>query len=733
MLRKFSFITLLCILCFVTVADAQIIDWKTYTSVGTIRDMAISGETIWGASSGGAVTMQRGDAVLTQITNTEGLSQNDVAAVAIDPNGAIWFGLQNGILNRYQPSTGQWLEIDHYQDEIIYDMHILNDSLFLALDFGVSLFNTLDVEVKDNFQNLGQTGTIKKIAAISIYSHANKLWVATDEGVAVAPLDPGVNLQSPVIWTTYKSQDGLNANKINAISSLKDTIYAATSNGVYKLENSSWTPAGFSQKEVNAIVRLQTPEAVDQLVALVEGSTVALLNTSNTWATITPAQTKITALETGDDGSLWIARQDLGLLEYDFAEKDWQLTEANAPKSSNFNALTIDSKGRLWAASRSVNTLAGGIQMFDGVQWTYFARPELNSNDYRSILEDHEGNIWAGSWGGGVAIIQEVDGVFKFTNLDTTNDVLSPFQPGNYVIAPAIAQDQFNNIWILNSQAINLRRVAVRTPNNEFAYFSVIDGILNTPLTAISPDQRGWVWLGLENRGIQIIKYGGTLFDSSDDNFTSGLVESEGLYSNNITALAEDESGVMWIGTDKGLNLWFASEPDKAFEAPVTAIGIDPVDNKWIGTPNGVTILRAQGEVIADYTIQNSNLVSPNVQAFAFDEKNTYAWIGTDRGLSRSVFPFPRENLAQVTGYPNPFEVNRENKFFINFLTEDATVNIFTASGKHVKKIPPNGSAQVTWNGADSKGSFVASGVYVFVATTVDGNSTTGKVVVIRP
>ena len=43
--------------------------------------------------------------------------------------------------------------------------------------------------------------------------------------------------------------------------------------------------------------------------------------------------------------------------------------------------------------------------MYDGKTFTHFTQKEgLGNNDVFSILEDNQGNLWFGTWGGGVSM-----------------------------------------------------------------------------------------------------------------------------------------------------------------------------------------------------------------------------------------------------------------------------------------------------------------------------------------
>ncbi len=71
------------------------------------------------------------------------------------------------------------------------------------------------------------------------------------------------------------------------------------------------------------------------------------------------------------------------------------------------------------------------------------------------------------------------------------------------------------------------------------------DGLPSTDITALHQDKSGALWVGTD---LGVVQFNGK-------NMLE-LSENEGLSSMNITAIGEDDSGAIWIGTNKGLNRW---------------------------------------------------------------------------------------------------------------------------------------------------------------------------------
>src|SRR3990172_719621 len=196
--------------------SAQVVRWKTYTSVGSIRDIEVKSGVVWAATYGGVLQINIDSGTVNKFTNTEGLSANDVIAVEIDKRGSVWFGLANGDLNRYFPSESRWKYFEDFKNQEINDIKAFGDSLYIALDIGVSLFLIDKEEVKETYRNFGLSSgnEVTKVSVRNIFIEGSDIWVSTDKGLARSNLNFS-NLQAPASWTIYT--DGAPTQFINQL------------------------------------------------------------------------------------------------------------------------------------------------------------------------------------------------------------------------------------------------------------------------------------------------------------------------------------------------------------------------------------------------------------------------------------------------------------------------------------------------------------------------------------
>ena len=86
--------------------------------------------------------------------------------------------------------------------------------------------------------------------------------------------------------------------------------------------------------------------------------------------------------------------------------------------------------------------------------------------------------------------------------------------------------------------------------------------------------------------------------------------------------------------------------------------------------------------------------------------------------------------------FPSPFYIPNSNPMKVDGLIYESSMLIMTLDGKVIKKIPSKGlnidGDQLSWNGKDSNGEYVSSGVYLIMIYGEDGSRHEEKITVIK-
>lgn len=711
--------------------SGQITAWSTETSKTSMRDMQILGDSLVIATGGGILIFNVAQGQFdAAITNSEGLSQNQTVKIIIDSGSSWWVGLQNGHLNRFGEDAANWDLFRDFEDLTIHDMQLRGDSLFVALDIGVSLFLLGKQEVKETYKNLGDIPI--EVDAWSTLIHWPNLYVGSDFGLSVADLRQ-INLKAPQSWTNYDETDGLAGNAVTAIAYHDGVVFVGTSAGVQTFENDVFNPVNTS---------LPTQEVTEfyagygSLHAAVGQSIYQYDSAGDSWDLELNLGVQITTFLISPQGDFWIGTDGAGLVRWDPGQGNPEYFFPNGPAGNSFVDSIVDSEGRLWCASASLS--GDGVYRFEGSAWTNYSAiaGDFPINETVSLVEDPAGNIWIGTWGAGVyrfapdgeiSVFDETDGRLN----GIPNDL-------SFVVVNAIDVDQEGILWMTNFGAFNGNKLVAATPGGEWIQFGSGNGVSGANPICLAIDQFNRKWVGTDGSGIYVYDDNRSVSNLSDD-VVGTLTQSDGLSSNIILDLVFDDFGVLWIATNEGLEFYQNGEVRSQFgliTTDINAIEVDPVGNKWVGTSSGFSILNRDDFTWTHFTTENSPLVNSNVTSFSFNAQTGAAYIGTTNGLSiaQTLFVEPAETLTQLKLFPNPFMTGSGSTVTIDGLSRDCDVNIYTAGGFLVKELVQGSrGGRATWDGTNTDGRLVPSGIYLAVAVEPDGTSKSGKVAVINP
>mgnify|MGYP000088199132 CR=1 FL=1 len=206
------------------------------------------------------------------------------------------------------------------------------------------------------------------------------------------------------------------------------------------------------------------------------------------------------------DGTLWIGTW-AGLNKFD-PKTETFTTYIDELVNEWVYGLDVDSQQRVWIGTE------GGVNMFDGKTWETWTHKDglgadneqnlpLSTNtglgtrsrhdlsilsmDQQTYNPDYvftltvaeDGDVWAGTWGGGVA---RFDGKI-WTNY-TTKDGLA----GNIVYS--VAQDEKGGMWVGTNAGLSY------FDGKDWHMFTKSDGLLDNNIYSVAPSANGKVWVG---------------------------------------------------------------------------------------------------------------------------------------------------------------------------------------------------------------------------------------------
>ena len=167
---------------------------------------------------------------------------------------------------------------------------------------------------------------------------------------------------------------------------------------------------------------------------------------------------------------------------------------------------------------------------------------DLSSNEIFCIKKDSRGNVWIGTNGNGLNMYDPKSKIFHRFSRDITEYAKNNLPSNGFI--RTIEEDRSGRIWIgSNGTGISVFDPSDRTfhlLNNENS------NLPSDKVLSIHADRNGNIWAGLPGGGL-------CLFDSSRGRFVS-YSESEGLSNGVIYDILEDDSGKLWVSTNKGIS-----------------------------------------------------------------------------------------------------------------------------------------------------------------------------------
>nr|WP_169304739.1 hypothetical protein [Chloroherpeton thalassium] len=725
--------------------------WKSLTSLQKATSIAAekqSGQAIWVGTTGGVYRFETGTQSLQTFTNTDGLLGIDVSAVMYDSlRNALWIGFSDGKINFYDLSSSrisnyyELSRISQFSSNAIRNFYLHGDSIFVGTDFGVALFQVSRDEFRDTFFQLGAFD--EGLCAQSTTVLENMLVVATEAGLAMGDLTLS-NLVSPSSWENISASV---SGEVYAVCHFNNAVYVGAENGLFILDGTQLVShSSISGKKVLRLDATQTA-----LFALAEDELVEISTESETH--VEGDFSTAVSLAACQDGRVFLADTLSSLLEV--VNGEILTHEINSPCSNVFAVLGFDAEGRLWGSSSYNSTSAVGFYAFDGTTWTNYANVLADGASDTIFqfcdIQARGSATYFGTWGGGLLKLTD-DSLHVFHN--GNSDLVGTSSENDFIIIPSLAKDENDLIWMTN-YLTKTNPIHALTEDDVFKkYGSSSQSATSFPSSYVAEhiliDKEGKKWISCVSKngdalGLYIFDDHETSDDLSDDawSFLDDETGSGALPSLKINGMSLDQNGIVWIATDNGGAYFFDSENiDDAISISeldgenLTAIAVDELNRKWFGSENGVWVLDDNAtEIEAHYTAENSELLSNQVYAIAIEDASGKVYIGTDQGLSvfHSVAVSPKQSLTTLKIYPNPYRVPSSGSLVVEGLTRNASLKILTISGKLVRHISGYGGSVIEWDGCDSQGKTVASGIYIAVGISESGEDTAvGKIAVIR-
>lgn len=210
----------------------------------------------------------------------------------------------------------------------------------------------------------------------------------------------------------------------------------------------------------------------------------------------------------------------------------------------SFNCIRKDNKGRFWLGGKDC------LIMYDpsvnsSVIYRYY-HPIMNIGvrpmRINNIYIDQNQHVWVCTNGGGLGMLDQSTGLFSNFSRDTLEGRLPNFT-NNFV--DDIASAPNGDLWLATYTGL-VRLNPATHKYDEFVNDSLLKQLRSKRLWRIYTDKSGKLWLGyINNNGLYC-------YDKSKEQLKH-FSTKEGMPSNDVNALAEDNNGNIYVATPGGL------------------------------------------------------------------------------------------------------------------------------------------------------------------------------------
>ncbi len=445
--------------------------------------------------------------------NPRSLGANFVRTIAEDNKGRIWFGIENGGINLYQPETDDFKRFTSQKSKLNSDIvrKILvtqNGTMWIGTMNGLNVYNPFTREFHVYRHDQDNNKSINDNSIKDIYQDNNgSVWIGTNFG--------GVNVvhKNTLTFNVFKH----NTFNNNSISGNLISVLAKDNTGNLWM-GTEGRGLNFYDPQNKIFRHYHHDEKNPATIGSNTIKSIYVDKKNNVWIGLF-------------EGGLECFNQETGRFRH-------FRPNSNDPQALNhgyISAISEDEQGDIWigTSNKGINILNTETNVFSHID-TSTKDKKLSSNYIKDILIDSKGNVWVGTVLGINLLKKGASAFISFTKGESG-------LASNYI--NCIKEDQKGNIWVgTHKGGLNV----YLPEENRFKHYSAADGLMSDNIVAINFDLEQNVWISTNN-GLSMLDVQKQTFKNFDIN--DGLPTNEFSLNSSL----RDAEGNLYFGTYQGL------------------------------------------------------------------------------------------------------------------------------------------------------------------------------------
>lgn len=643
-------------------------------------------------------------------------------------------------------------------NKTINSVYFIGKNAYLSCGFGIVVLDIDKEEIRETYY-IGKDGSQVNVLCM-VKDDKDSLFAASDRGIYKAYYkDP--NLSNFASW--HKDPGIDSTAKYNTMTIFNGTVFVNKKQGsiasdtIYKYTDGSWSR--WERTLYNPVMKLESNNKY-LLVSYnyyVKGFNTNLEQIIDVW-NYYPGNPFPQDAITDKNNIVWVADTYAGAISFNIETTivtplslSGPLTAKAFSLTCNGNDLYITPGGR--DASYIPLFNSPQIYHFNSTNWKNIAgytSPIMSpTHDIDCIAIDpfDPTHVFAGSYGTGLLELKNDSVIRRFTEGNSTLRHHTGNPDTSDVRVGGVTFDKQGNLWVVtshNNSCLSMKK------GDTWTGFTI--PIVNeNDLGQILVNSLGQKWIqmrygNLNPYSILVFDDNGTPENPNDDQAKklNSAVGNGNIPGNIVNTIAEDKKGEIWIGTEKGVAVFYSPEnifTGQNFDAQrilvqqgsyvqyllenetVTSIVVDGDNRKWIGTDRGGVFLFSEDgtKEIYHFTAEDSPLLSNRITGIAINNDGE-VFFGTDNGVIsfRSTATPGGDTNENVYAFPNPVKAEYDGYIAIKGLVNQAQVRITDISGTLIYSTKAEGG-QAIWNGRNFDGKKAHTGVYLVFAANEDG------------
>ena len=599
--------------------------------------------TVWVGTSAGLNSFNVASGTFTAfddvLQKTILLSSNFITALHADEKNKLWIGTAKNGVNVYDISSKTLEVLQHKdgnsnsltEDEITCLYEDKSGNIWIGtLNGGLNKYNP-STKTFSSFSRESTNGLLGLNSIFSIASdQSGVLWIGTMGGGLTA-LDLSTGKMTRYNYDP-QNLNSVSSDKVwNIFEDHAGTMWYSTANGVSSFNRSVDKFVTYKFTEAtdagsNNNVFCVHEDADGNAWCGILGSNGLKIFDRNAGRFVSEKLPKITepvlleknifSIAEDENHLLWIGTED-GLVSFEKKSGNATVYRNNdsSPGSNAIRSIAVGKAGELW-----IGTYGGGLNKFDshtGKFSSYLNNPSdpssISSNVVMDVITDADGSVWLATYGGGMCIFNPSTG--KFTTYK--NDPANPKSISSNFIH-CLHKDSKGTMWI-GTYGGGLD--AFERSAGNFISYTESAGLPNNIINGILEDEKGNLWISTNNG---ICKFSTQTKDVRDAVLTSRTYKVEDGLQNkfNENACYKGRDGWLYFGGSNGLNVFNPDNiKDNSFIPPIVITRFYLFEK-----PQRMdTLITSEKTMLLNYD-QNSFSFEYAALNYLFPEKNRYAY-----------------------------------------------------------------------------------------------------------